>query len=148
MTAREPLEPSAESAVYRKALTWGAIALGVLAVVAAVVGWLVDGAMGAWAAPAGVALAALAGLLTPWAMQLAHTRRSDIMAAILLGTWLGKMIVVVVGLVLLSMVPNFPRPLFGIFVVLGVLVTLAVDVAVLSRGRVPYTTKRSNHRDE
>ena len=70
MTAREPLEPSAESAVYRKALTWGAIALGVLAVVAAVVGWLVDGAMGAWAAPAGVALAALAGLLTPWAMQL------------------------------------------------------------------------------
>lgn len=148
MSEPKPMDGSAEAAVYRRALTWGAVALAALAVVAVVVGWLVAGGMGAWAAPTGVAIAALAGLLTPWAMQLAHTQRSDIMAAILLGTWLGKMVIVVVGLVLLSMVPEFPRPLFGIFVVLGVLVTLAVDVVVLSRGRVPYTTKRSNHRDE
>ncbi len=146
MTAPQPV--SAESAVYRRALRIGALALAVGAVLAGLIGYLVQDLPGMWAGLAGIAVAALAGLLTPLAMQLAHRQPPHMMAAIILGSWLGKMIVIVIAVVLLAQIEDFPRTVFGIAVIGGILVTLGIDAVVLIRGRVPYTTSGTESRDE
>lgn len=148
MTDDAPTPSEAESAVYRRAFRLGGIVLAGGAVLAALIGFLVADVMGLWAGVAGIAVAALAGLMTPAAMQLAHRQPPHVMAAIILGTWLAKMVVIVIAVLLLGQIDGFPRPVFGVAVIGGILVTLGIDAVVLTRGRVPYTTSGSKDRDE
>jgi hypothetical protein len=123
------------------------IFLGVLAVVAVPVGLLIAGMPGLTAALVGVVVAAIAGVTTPVAMLVGHTRPVEILAAIVAGSWLLKMIVIVVALLVLSGIEGFHRELFAAFVVVGVLGTLAVDVWLLQRARVSYVEPGSNSPD-
>lgn len=136
--ARETTPETAEARVYRTALRRTGLGLVVLAVLAVAIGAWVAGGRGVVAALTGVAVAALAGLTTQAAMWWGHKRSPDQMTMAVAGSWLLKMFIIVVALLLLQRVENFHKELFAAFAVTGVLLTLAVDFWVLRASRVPY----------
>lgn len=142
-----PLQESAEARVYRIALRRTGWGLAILAVVAVAVGVPVAGGRGVIAALAGVAVAALAGLTTQFAMSWGHKRSTDQMAIAIAGSWLLKMVIIVIALLVLQGIEGFHKQLFAAFVVAGVLLTLAVDFWVLRTSRVPYVEPGSKTAD-
>ncbi|WP_062463659.1 hypothetical protein [Demequina soli] len=129
---------TAEEALYRRALRLTAIVLGALAVVGGAVAWIVVGPDGALAAVVGAAVAALGALPTQYAMLKGHTRPPHVMAGIVAFSWLGKMLVIIVALLVLQGVDSFHRPSFAATAVVGLLAGLVVDVSLLRKSRIPY----------
>lgn len=129
---------SVESSVYRTAMRRTVFGLAVLAVLAVIVGMIIAGGSGVTAALVGTGVAALAGVMTQVAMLWGHSRSTDQMAMAVAGSWLLKMAVIVVALLVLKQVEGFHKELFAAFAVAGVLLTLAVDFWVLRSSRVPY----------
>jgi hypothetical protein len=127
-----------ESLTYRRALRVTAIGIAALAIIAVPVGLLVGGTAGLIAAEIGVAVAALSGVTTQIAMVIGHQREPHIMAAIVGGSWLLKMFIIVIALLVLQGIDGFHKGLFAAFAVIGVLGTLAVDFWVIRSARIPY----------
>lgn len=127
-----------EAVTYRRALRVTIIGIAALAIVAVPVGLLVAGGAGLAAAEIGVAVAALAGVTTQVAMVVGHHREAHVMAAIIGGSWLLKMLIIVVALLLLQNVDGFHKGLFAAFAVVGILGTLAIDFWVIRSARIPY----------
>ena len=127
-----------ESATYRRALRITVIGVAALAIIAVPVGLIVAGGPGLLAAEVGVLVAALSGVTTQVAMVLSHDRPAHVMAATIGGSWLLKMLIIIVALLVLSGVDGFHRGLFAGFAVAGVLGTLAVDFWVIRSARIPY----------
>jgi len=134
----------AEARAYRWALTATGISLAAIAVVSAAAAAALRGPDGVWAALAGVALAALSGMVTQGVMIVGHRRDPAVFASIVGGAWLAKMSVIVVGVLLLSRVDGIDRSTFGIVVLIGVSATLAIDLFAVRRSRVSYTGSSSN----
>jgi len=134
---------SVESSVYRTAMRRTVFGLAVLAVLAMIVGAIIAGGPGVAAALVGVGVAALAGVTTQVAMLWGHSRSTDQMAMAIAGSWLLKMILIVVALLILQGIDGFHKELFAAFAVVGVLLTLAVDFWVLRKSRVPYVSPSS-----
>lgn len=127
-----------ESRTYRRALRVTIIVIVALAVIAVPVGLLVAGGAGLLAAEIGVAVAALAGLTTQVAMVMAHDKAPHVLAAYVGGSWLAKMFVIVIALLVLDGIDGFHKGLFAGFMLTGVLATLAVDMWAIRSSRVPY----------
>ncbi|MFV0285871.1 MAG: hypothetical protein ACK5IM_05690 [Demequina sp.] len=127
-----------ESRTYRRALRVTIIVIVAMAVIAVPVGLLVAGGAGVLAAEIGVAVAALAGLTTQIAMVVAHQKPPHLMAAYIGGSWLAKMLIIIVALLVLQGVEGFEKEIFAGFAVVGILATLAVDFSVIRKARIPY----------
>ncbi len=127
-----------EAATYRRAFRVTAIGLAALAIIAAPVGLLIAGSAGLLAAEVGVAVAALAGLTTQAAMMIGHRRAPNFMAVIMLGSWLLKMVIIVVALLLLQGIDGFHRGLLAAFALVGVVWTLAIDLWSVQTSRITY----------
>lgn len=129
---------SAEAQVYRRAMVHTAIALAILAVGGAAVGYLAAGASGAVGALVGAAVAALAALPTQAAMLVGHARSPQALAGIVAFSWLAKMFIIVVAMVLLTRLDDFHRVAFAVTVVIGILLSLVFDIMSMRQARVPY----------
>ena len=136
-----------EGSAYRWALRVSALSLGVLAVAGAVVAGAMRGSSGVWGALAGVGLAALAALVTQGAMVIGYRRAPHVFASIVGGSWLAKMVVILVGMLALSRVDGVDRPSFGIAALVGIAVTLGIDVLAVRRARIPYALPGSKSQD-
>ncbi|MFN3865902.1 MAG: hypothetical protein ACK4MD_04215 [Demequina sp.] len=132
-----------ETATYRRALRATIITIAVLAIVAVPVGLLVAGGAGVLAAEAGVAVAALSGITTQAAMLLGHRQAPHMLAMYVLGSWLLKMIIIVVALFALGTIEDFHRGLLAGFALAGVFMTLAIDVWAIRASRIPYVDPSS-----
>ncbi|WP_016696851.1 hypothetical protein [Actinoalloteichus spitiensis] len=133
----------------RSALRQALLALGVGTPVLLGAGWLVDGVPGVWGAAIGIALAAGFMLVTTVVSVMTASASPTVMAAAVLGSWLGKMIVLFVVLALLRNEDFYSRiVLFGV-VVLTVIGVMAVQTRVILTSRVPYvdTTTASSEPD-
>lgn len=133
----------AEGAAYRWALRVTGIVLGAIAIVGGVVGGIVAGAAGAWGAFAAVAVAAISGLVTQAAMILGYRKEPHVFATYVGGSWLAKMVVIVVGLLALAQVDALHRPTFGIVAIVAVVATLGVDLRAVKQARISYTGSSS-----
>lgn len=133
-----------ETTTYRRALRATIIAIAVLAVIAIPVGLLVAGGAGVLAAEAGVGVAALSGITTQVAMLFGHRQPPHIMAAYIAGSWLLKMLIIVVALVSLGSIDGFHRGLLAGFALAGILATLVIDMWAIRASRVPYVDSGSN----
>lgn len=133
-----------EGRAYRWALGATGVAMTVIAVAGVVVGAAVRGVEGVWAALAGVAVAAISGMVTQAAMMIAHRREPALFASIVVGAWLGKMLIIVLGVLLLSSIEDVDRGTFGVVVLIGVGTTLAIDLFAVKRARISYTGSSSD----
>ena len=136
-----PDSATPERDAYVWALKVSAVALAVVAGGAAAVGWVLAASAGLLSGLAGVALAALTGLLTQAAMLWAHRKDANTFAAIVGGAWLGKMLVIVLVVAALSRLEGLHRGTFGLAILLGVGATMVIDVLAVKKARQPYVDK-------
>ncbi|MCP2031808.1 F0F1-type ATP synthase assembly protein I [Okibacterium sp. HSC-33S16] len=131
--------------IFRQSLKWGAIASLVIAVVGGGIGYLVDGTIGLGSALIGTALALV--FLSITAGSILYVNRffgSDlyvpIFFAVVLGGWILKFVLFLVLAVLLKDQPWINPVVLFLSIIAGVLVTLVIDVVIVSRSRMLYAS--------
>ncbi|MFC8922781.1 hypothetical protein [Cellulosimicrobium sp. NPDC057127] len=125
-------------AVFRTALRDVLVLLGSLAVVGVAVGALVAGLPGVWGALLGVAVAVVFSATTVWAMLRTVDSTPTTTAAVVMGSWLAKMVVLIVVLVVLRGMNFYDRWVFAGVLLVGVIGSAVLDYRAVSRGRIPY----------
>lgn len=129
--------------VLTLSLRYGAIVTAAIAVVGAVVGYLVAGVPGLASALVGAVLAAVFMGLTAGSVVLANrvapgAESVGLNFGIIAGTWLVKFVVFIVVVIALRGQPWLSPYLFFGAVVAAVLGSLVADGVALQRARVPY----------
>jgi hypothetical protein len=128
----------AARAVFRRALRDTLVLLGVLAVVGVGVGALVAGLPGVWGALIAVGLALVFSGTTVVAMLRTLDASPNTMAAVVMGTWLAKVLVVIVVLALVRDLEFYSRGVLAGVLALGVIGSALLDLRAVNGGRVPY----------
>ncbi|WP_243758378.1 hypothetical protein [Actinotalea soli] len=131
--------PSAVRDAFRRALRDVLVLVGVVTVVGAVVGYLVSGTAGLWGALLAAAVTLVFSGSTVLAMLL--TARSSVTAAsgALVGTWITKMLLLIIAFGLLRDMDFYDRGTFLVAVLVGVLGAVLLDYRAVAGMRVPYT---------
>jgi magnesium-transporting ATPase (P-type) len=126
--------------VLKRTLIWGWIAAGVLAIVGGIIGYVVAGGVGALSAVLGALFAAV--FLGVTAASIVIATRFDVAAffGIVLGAWLLKFIIFLVAAVLLKNQPWINAPVLFLTMIVGIIVSLTLDVIVVSKSRMPYVS--------
>jgi len=135
--------PVSSTPILRTTLVWSAGVTAVLAVAAAVIGFLVAGTTGLWSALLGVLIAAVFLAITALSILIANRWYGDdlyvpIFFGIVLGGWILKFIVFIVALLLLRGQPWVEPFVFFFSVLASVIAGLVVDIVVMAKARVPY----------
>ncbi|KJL18379.1 hypothetical protein RN51_03212 [Microbacterium oxydans] len=134
--------PVSSTPILRRTLIWSAVATVVLAIIAGGVGFLVAQGEGLVSGLLGVLLAALFLSITGISILIANRWYGDplyvqLFFAIVLGGWLLKLGLFVVAMILLAGQPWLQPMVFFLSIVAGVLMSLAIDVIVLTSMRLP-----------
>ncbi|GAB2911432.1 hypothetical protein GCM10027047_06950 [Rhodococcus aerolatus] len=134
---RDPDRPD-PSAPLRAAVRSGAVGAVGLAVVAGVLGLLVRGTPGLWGGLLGAAVAAAFVVFTAVAVLLTRDLAPTVSGAVLLGSWIVKLLLLVVVLALLRGLTFYDRTTLGLTVVLAAVGLLSLETLAVLRTRVPY----------
>lgn len=124
-------------AVLHRILRGLLVATAVIGVVAVVVGLLVDGVTGLWGALLGVGVALAFCGTTALSMLVALHRPPSILAGIVLGSWLVKMILLIGLLAVIQDLTFYNRYVFVAVLFAVVLASLAIDVRAVLTARIP-----------
>lgn len=137
--------PVSSTPVLRTTLVWSAAVTAVLAVVGGAVGFLVAGTAGLLSALAGVVIGALFLAITGASILVANRWYGDalyvpLFFGIVLGGWILKFVVFLIALLVLRGQEWVQPVVFLVALVAAVLGSLAVDVVVMLRMRVPHAS--------
>lgn len=129
---------SAHTAGLRRAVAFGAGALLVLMALSAALWWAVDGTPGLWGALLGAALGGVFVLLTAIVVIATARTSPQVTGAVLLGTWLLKLIVAIGVVAALKPLDFYSRRAFALTIVVAMVVVLASETVAVLRTRAPY----------
>ncbi|MGC5167840.1 hypothetical protein [Luteimicrobium sp. DT211] len=135
---RKVVSSEAATALFRRALRDVLLFLTAVTVVGVVVGGIVAGSEGVWGALLGAAVALVFSGTTVWSMWRSSHSTPAAMLGIVAGSWLAKMVVLVVALVVLQGQDFYSKPVFLVVVLVGVLGSVALDTVNYQRARIPY----------
>jgi hypothetical protein len=135
---RKVVSSEAATALFRRALRDVLVFLAAVTVVGVVVGAIFAGTKGVWGALLGAAVALLFSGTTVWSMWRSSHSSPAAMLGIVAGSWLAKMIVLVVALVALQGQDFYSKPVFLVVVLVGVFGSVALDTINYQRARIPY----------
>lgn len=124
--------------IMARVLRLGLPAAAILLVVAAIIGLIADGSPGAWGAALGVAVPVAFLAVTALVGRLTGNVPLTYLAAVVMGSWLGKVIVLIAVLALLRGRDFYAKPAFMAAFVVGTVGFLAIEAVVMMRGRVLY----------
>lgn len=128
---------SAHTAGLQKALVQGVLALIVLVLLSAVIWYAVDGMPGLWGALLGAAIGGVFVLLTVVVVIATANTSPTVAGAVLLGTWLLKLIVAIGAVAALKPLDFYSRPAFALTIVIAMVVVLATESVAIIRHRAP-----------
>jgi hypothetical protein len=134
--------PVSSTPILRRTLIWSAVATAVLAIVAGGIGFAVAQGEGLVSGLLGVLLSALFLAITGISILVANRWYGDplyvqLFFAIVLGGWLLKLGVFVLVMILLAGQPWLHPMVFFLSIIAGVIMSLVIDVIVLTRMRLP-----------
>jgi hypothetical protein len=137
--------PVSSTPILRTVLVWAGIVTAVLAIAGGVIGMIVAGTDGLWSALAGVLVGAAFLGITVASILIANRWYGDalyvpIFFGIVLGGWIIKFGLFFILLIVLRGQPWIEPVVFFLALVAAVLASLAVDVLVLVRMRVPHVS--------
>jgi len=143
MTEQVPQAPhasrgAAEQAVLRTALRDGLVLVAGLAVLGSLVGLLVSGLPGLWGGLIGAALAAFFCATTVWSMLYTVGKGATVMGAVVMGSWLAKMVVLIVVLVVLTQFDFYDRVVLFVVLLIGAVGSALLDYRAVKNGRITY----------
>jgi hypothetical protein len=124
--------------VFRTALRDMLLLLAVLAVLGIGLGALLAGTPGVWGAAIGVGLALLFSGTTIASMLLTSHKPATTMAAVVMGAWLAKVVVLIAVLAVLRGEDFYHRGVLAAVLVVGVVGSALLDLRAVRGGRVPY----------
>jgi drug/metabolite transporter (DMT)-like permease len=139
---------TAADAVFRTALRDMLVLLGVLTVLGIGVGALVAGQRGVWGALVGIGLALVFSGTTVVSMLRTAHASVQTMAAVVMGAWLAKVLVVIVVLAIIQDRTFYDRTVLAVVLLVGVVGSALLDYRAVSRGRIPYVEPASSGQDE
>ncbi len=128
----------AERRVLRTALRDTGIFLAVLAVLGVGIGALAAGMPGVWGALVGVAIAGFFCATTVWSMLRSVGASPTAMGALVMGTWVAKIVVLVIVLALLRGRDFYDPWVLLAVVAVGAIGSSLLDYRAVSKGRIPY----------
>jgi hypothetical protein len=128
------------ASVFRTALRDMLVLLGVLTVLGIGLGYAVAGTPGVWGALIGIGLALLFSGTTVASMLLTARAPATTMAAVVMGAWLAKVIVLIAVLLVLRDQDFYHRGVLAAVLFAGVIGSALLDLRAVRGGRVPYVT--------
>ncbi|GAA3798205.1 hypothetical protein [Cellulomonas soli] len=129
---------AAVDAVFRRALRDTLLFLGVLTVLGVGLGALLADAAGVWGALIGVGFALVfCGTTVVVMLRTAHANPQT-MAIAVMGSWLAKLVVVIVVLALLRGQTFYDRVVLLVVVAVGTIGSALLDYRAVAAGRIPY----------
>jgi hypothetical protein len=131
--------PTALVTPMRRVLRIGLLASLVALPVAVLIGYLVAGASGAWGAAIGMGIAVGFFAITVGVALGTAGMDTTALGASVLGSWLIKMVLLIVVLVLLRDADFYSRPVLFVSLLVGTIGTLVLEALVVTRTQVPYT---------
>lgn len=131
--------PTALVTPMRRVLRVGLVASLVALPVAVLLGYVVAGAAGAWGAAIGMGIAVGFFAITVGVALGTASMDATALGASVLGSWLIKMILLIVVLVLLRDADFYSRPVLFLALLVGTIGTLVIEALVVTRTQVPYT---------
>ncbi|MCP9620681.1 MULTISPECIES: hypothetical protein [Nocardia] len=126
-----------QDAPLRAALRYGIFGLIVLVVISAILGLIFAGLPGLWGALLGAGIGGGFILTTAASVLLSARFDSGIQGLVLLGSWVGKLLVALVVVAVLQNFDFYSRPTLFLTVVGALLVVLGAETYGLLRQRVP-----------
>ena len=147
MTPPDPATRSAHDpvrAVFRTALRDMLVLLAALAVLGLGIGYAVAGVAGMWGAVIGVGLALLFSGTTVASMLLTSRAPATTMAAVVMGGWLAKVVVLIAVLAVIRDEDFYHRGVLAAVLFAGVIGSALLDLRAVKVGRVPYVTPASD----
>ncbi|WP_446224641.1 hypothetical protein ACTWPB_05650 [Nocardia sp. IBHARD005] len=130
-------------APLRAALRYGLIGLGVLVVVSVAIAAAVAGMPGLWGALLGAAIGGGFILTTVVAVLLGAKLPPTMAGAVMLVSWVGKMLVALLVIVVLNQFDFYSRPALFFTVVGALLIVLGAETYGVVSQKVPYVTTRA-----
>mgnify|MGYP001161902852 FL=1 len=124
--------------MFRTVLRRMALLLAALAVVGCVVGYLVAGMPGLWGGAMGTAIVAFFTLTTAVVMAVTADRPQYLASAALVASWLVKVVVVFVVLLLVRDLDFYDPLVFFVTLTLAILGSLAIEMSAALKARGPY----------
>ena len=144
MTASDDSAPGPRTdpvdSVFRAALRGMLVLLAALTVLGVGIGYAVAGGPGVWGAVIGVGLALVFSGTTAVSMLRTSGSSPATMAAVVMGAWLGKFVVLIAVLVVLRGQDFYSRGVLAAVLIAGVLGSAVLDLRAVNAGRVPYVT--------
>lgn len=113
------------------------LAIAVITLVALPGGYVVDGWAGLLGALLGVLVALVFTGTTALSMLLALHKPLTVLAGVILGAWVGKMIVLVAVLAVLQDMTFYNKLVFALVLFAAVLTSMVIDVRAVVRARIP-----------
>lgn len=137
MTTQPPALPALREPM-RRVLRLGTGGFLAALPLATLIGFVIDGASGAWGALLGMAIPvaffSVTAAIALWTMRV----RPEWLGAAVLGSWLIKVIVLIAVLAWLSNATFYNRAIFFVMLLVGTVGYLVVEAAIVLRTRVPY----------
>jgi hypothetical protein len=148
MTEQVPHAPdgsrsAAEQAMLRTALRDCLILVAGLAVLGSLVGLLFADLPGVWGGLIGAALAAFFCATTVWSMLYTVGKGATMMGAVVMGSWLAKMVVLIVVLVVLTQFDFYDRVVLFVVLLLGAVGSALLDYRAVKNARITYVDPRA-----
>lgn len=143
--AQKPTPEPTSVPIFRKILVYGLVLSLGIAVVGAIVGGIVAGGTGVVSAIVGALMAAAFMGITAGSLLLANKYAGSEAAigaffGIVMGGWLLKFVLFLVLVVVLKGLPWVEPGVLFVSIIAGVVGSLVVDVVVLMKSRMPYTS--------
>jgi hypothetical protein len=143
--AHRPPSAPTSNPVLKRALLYGVLLAAAIAVVMGIVGGFVSGGIGVVSALVGTAMAVVFLGITAVSILLGNRfSGSDMFVAaffgIVMGSWILKFVIFIVLSLLLKGQPWIDPLILFISIVAGVVGSLAVDVIVVARSRMPHAS--------
>ncbi|MHA7134623.1 hypothetical protein [Oerskovia turbata] len=132
----------AVSAVFSRALRDTLVLLGGLTVLGVGLGALLAGVAGVWGALMGVAIALVFSGTTIVAMARTARSTPTTTAAVVLGSWLVKIVLLGIVLAVLRNYEFYDRIVFAVVLLVGVIGSALLDYRAVDRGRIPYVSPK------
>ncbi|WP_295649492.1 hypothetical protein [uncultured Dietzia sp.] len=130
--------PGPQNAGLRTAVRLGGLALVVLTVISVIAWTLVDGVPGLWGAVMGAGIGGAFVLTTAVVVMATARTAPQTTAAILLGTWLLKLVVAIGVVAVIERFDFYSRPAFAVTIIAALVVVLAAETWGILKTRTPY----------
>lgn len=143
----EPDPVPGPEAPLRAALRYGLFGLAVLTVLALLIAGIVSGMAGLWGALLGAAIGGGFILTTVVAVLWGAKLPPTMAGAVMLGSWVGKLLILLVVVLVLNQFEFFDRVALFLTVVGALIIVLGAETYGVVRQKVPYVTVQESESD-